>query len=107
MADRVEAGPGKGNGQKATIEKLDEILKQVNEDDEDLPLSWSHDLPDDERFELVLDEAAVLDKETGLVWERSPSTVLQTWPQAQPTSIDLGVAEGKARGTQRTACRQD
>ncbi|MCP4990079.1 MAG: DUF1566 domain-containing protein [Colwellia sp.] len=38
--------------------------------------SWSKKIPANERFELVLDEAAVLDHETGLVWEKSPSTAL-------------------------------
>jgi hypothetical protein len=36
------------------------------------PPPWSQKLPVSERFELVLDGLAVLDKETGLVWEKSP-----------------------------------
>jgi hypothetical protein len=44
---------------------------------------WSDKLPDAKRFELVLDDAGVLDKETGLIWERSPSaTVLKKWNEA-------------------------
>jgi hypothetical protein len=43
------------------------------------PPSWSQKLPTAERFELVLDGAAVLDKETGLVWEKAPSTATFLW----------------------------
>ena len=35
--------------------------------------SWGQKLPDAERFALIMNEEAVLDKETGLVWERSPN----------------------------------
>ena len=38
-----------------------------------ITLNWGDKLRDAYRFELVLDDAGVLDKETGLVWERSPS----------------------------------
>lgn len=44
-----------------------------------LPPVWSQMLPASERFVLVLNEEAVLDKETGLVWERSPSSNT-SWP---------------------------
>lgn len=37
------------------------------------PPSWYQILSADKRFALVMNDEAVLDKETGLVWERSPS----------------------------------
>lgn len=43
-----------------------------------IPPSWHQILPGDKRFELVLNDEAVLDKETGLVWERSPSQLVGT-----------------------------
>ena len=38
-----------------------------------IPPSWDQVLPAAERFKLVMGGDAVLDKETGLVWERSPN----------------------------------
>jgi hypothetical protein len=47
-----------------------------------IPPSWSQVLPVAERFQLVMSGAAVLDKETGLVWERSPSAGNFLWDAA-------------------------
>jgi len=43
---------------------------------------WHQILQSAERFQLVLNNEAVLDRETGLVWERSPETNTYSWFQA-------------------------
>ena len=48
-----------------------------------IPPSWDQILPAAERFKLVMSGAAVLDKETGLVWDKSPATTTQTWLDAK------------------------
>ena len=52
-----------------------------------IPPTWSQKLQCDAtacpRFEIVMDGAAVLDKETGLVWERSPWNYKGDWWAAQ------------------------
>ena len=44
--------------------------------------TWSQKLPANKRFVLVLDGEAVLDRETGLVWEKSPDTTKRNWNDA-------------------------
>ena len=41
--------------------------------------SWDTKIEDTSRFKLVLDDEAVLDRETGLVWEKSPLSVSMSW----------------------------
>jgi len=47
--------------------------------------SWDQTLPSSTRFIVLsnLNSAAVLDRETGLVWEQSPSTSTLSWDGAQ------------------------
>jgi hypothetical protein len=44
-----------------------------------IPPTWSQKLPAAQRFELVLDGEAVLDKETGLVWGKYSTTTPYNW----------------------------
>ena len=44
--------------------------------------TWSQKLADAERFTLVLSREAVLDNETGLVWERRPNATKTGWASA-------------------------
>jgi hypothetical protein len=52
-----------------------------------IPPTWSQKLQCDTtacpRFEIVMDGEAVLDKETGLVWQRTPNNYDLTWYSAQ------------------------
>ena len=47
-----------------------------------IPPAWYRKLSALERFQLVLGRAAVLDKETGLVWEKSPDATMRNWIDA-------------------------
>ena len=61
-----------------------------------IPPAWSQTLPAAQRFVLVLGGNAVLDHETGLVWEKSPSTTSTDWFTAVRvcTSQTLGNRKG-------------
>jgi hypothetical protein len=55
-----------------------------------IPPSWSQILPASSRFELVMGGEAVLDKETGLVWQQSSQVQTeQDWSNALNSCIDL------------------
>ena len=58
-----------------------------------IPPTWSQILPASERFELVMGGAAVLDKETGLVWEQSPDTTTRNWTAALTHCYNREVAD--------------
>jgi hypothetical protein len=57
--------------------------------------AWYQILPSAQRFLLVMNGEAVLDLETGLVWERSPSTDILDMPHAIPYCANLNVGGRK------------
>jgi hypothetical protein len=60
-----------------------------------IPPTWSQKISGAARFELVLDGAAVLDKETGLVWEQSPYMMTMPWIDAMFTCQNKPVGDRK------------
>ena len=62
---------------------LETILDRLD----DLPPTWGAILPAESRFKLVMGNAAVLDRETGLVWEQSPDDTTR-FPWGDP-SMDV------------------
>ena len=66
---------------------------------EAIPLeSWDNKIPNAHQRFKVLSEfggAAVLDRETGLVWEQSPDTTTHNWPEARNTCINKPVGNRK------------
>jgi hypothetical protein len=57
------------------------LLPEISFGGTTIPPSWYQTLSANKRFSVVLNGAAVLDKETGLVWEKDPSSNIQTWLQ--------------------------
>ena len=72
--------------------KVDDIKANLNQ----IPPAWSQILPAADRFQLVMGGAAALDRETGLVWEKSPIMATQVWSDAHVSCHDLAV--GGRRG---------
>ena len=57
--------------------------------------TWDQVLPAAERFKPVMGGAAVLDKETGLVWEKSPASTTYVWTNAVYRCLELNVGGRK------------
>ena len=63
---------------------------------DDIPGSWSRELSAtggcaSPRFDCVFNDLAVLDRETGLVWERTPSSSTFTWVGAIEACAELAI----------------
>jgi hypothetical protein len=74
------------NSLQTDVNSLQKAVKHI-------PPSWSQKLPAAKRFELVLDGAAVLDKETGLVWEKAPSPDPFIWGAAYSVCMNLQLGD--------------
>jgi hypothetical protein len=59
---------------------------------EQIKPTWDKIIPAAQRFVDALDGTAVLDKETGLVWEKTPDATLRTWQDSMVhcSSLYLG-----------------
>ena len=64
---------------------------------DEIPPTWSQILLAADRFELVMGDDAVLDKETGLVWAKDANLYNGTrrWQQAMDYCRDLSIADRK------------
>ena len=83
------------------LHKLDKILDAVKgggSQDGNHTLRWDQNLPAAQRFVILpaFNNEAVLDKNTGLVWERVPDAADLVWTQATYTCINKNV--GSTRG---------
>jgi len=78
----VEAqSPSDINKIQAQLNQIQQSLKALQSAVDQIPPAWAKIIPGAPRFVLVLNGEAVLDRETGLVWERIPSagTTHYTW----------------------------
>jgi hypothetical protein len=59
--------------------------------------SWDQTLPASTRFIILsnFNSQAVLDRETGLVWEKSPQVTIHTWAQARDICLNKSVGSRK------------
>ena len=57
--------------------------------------SWHQIIPGPERFELVMNNEAVLDRETGLIWQRNTSDTKYDWYDAQTYCYQIRIGDRK------------
>jgi hypothetical protein len=63
-----------------------------------VPASWDAQLPAADRFQLVLTGAGVLDRETGLVWQRTQSSSVVGWSLADALCVAYEAGTPGRRG---------
>lgn len=94
----VTADEGK-NPFAQIMNKLDQILAALNSagDDGNHALRWDRNIPAAQRFVVLaaFSNAAVLDKNTGLVWEQSPSTTTYPWQDATYACANKNIGRQK------------
>ena len=98
----ASGGPGLTSAALPTsreiLDKLDQILSAIGGIQEGHhTIRWDQNLPAAERFVILtaFNRDAVLDKETGLVWERWPETGITQWSGAIFDCIDKTVGGRK------------
>ena len=80
------------------LDKLDHLMTAMSEIQEGhQTLRWDQNLPALQRFVILnaFNREAVLDKETGLVWEKSPQTTITQWSGAIFSCMDKTVGGRK------------
>ena len=73
---------------------------------DEIPPSWHQILPAAQRFQSVLGDKGVLDKETGLVWEKQPQISKMNWSDALDYCY-RSASLGKPRGGWRLPTIED
>ena len=76
-------------------QQLQQQLGRIERQLDEIPPTWSKRLLTPRRFVLVMGGAAVRDRETGLVWERSPSSTTVNWSSAREHCANKNVGGRK------------
>ena len=95
ILDAIAALQTSVNNQSTAIGTLQTSVDNLESFQGNMPPAWYQILPSDQRFLLVMGDEAVLDRETGLVWEKSPSTSTESWENAQFYCNNLAVGNRK------------
>ena len=84
--------PRTATAQNTTLRLLEQIVGRLDSMG-NVSHSWSHLLPPGERFVVLADfnDEAVLDRNTGLVWEKSPLNAVVQWGGARYSCADRAI----------------